>query len=349
MNVAVVYSVRDGQTINRFGMRNHEYYPAPTVDLVIEALRRGGHVVEPFVADCGLLARLADWLPKQTGGEITGMVFNLALGLQGKCRYTHIPAMLEMTGIPYTGSSPLGHALALDKLVAKQIFLAAGIATPRFAVFDSPGPLTHDLRYPLVVKPRSEAASFGLSVVDDHHSLRKAVETVVETFQQSALVEEFIAGREVNISLIGNDPPSVLPILELEVSGGTNVLSHDLKFDHTGNRVKKICPAQLDAALRERLRGIAVRAYGALNVYDHARVDIRIDEFGDPWVLELNSMASINPASSLVHAARAAGLEYDALINEILESACARYRREAARLSAAGGRSRDEAEGLLQR
>jgi D-alanine-D-alanine ligase len=293
---------------------------------VTSALKKGGHEAEPIIADRHLLERLDRFLPRQTAGKISGIVFNVALGIQGNCRYTHLPGMLEMAGIPYTGSNPLGHALALDKVAAKQILIASGIPTPRFVVFDDSHRLAHDLKYPLVVKPRSEAASFGLSVVQNPDSLREAVSHVLKNFQQPALVEEYICGREINISLYGNNPPVVLPILELQMrDSAVNVFSHDLKFDHTGTRVNKICPADLAPELTASLQAMAVRTFEVLNIYDHARVDIRLDENNHPYVLELNSMVSINPTSSLVYAAKVVGLDYDALINKILESACLRY------------------------
>ncbi len=328
MKVAVVYSEKGSSVLNVLGMQNEEFYLPRTVSLVVEALRRAGHTAEPIVADRHLLDRLDNFLPRQGRGEITGMVFNLALGIQGKCRYTHVPAMLEMAGVPYTGSSPMGHALALNKVVAKQIFIGAGIPTPRFTVVHSADALSHDLTFPLVVKPESEAGSFGVSLVEDQEALRHAVAAIVDTYKQPALIEEFIAGREVNISLYGNQPPTTLPILELQIQdAGPNIFTHDLKFDYTG-RVKRICPPELPSHLQAALQQLAVRAFDALNIYDYARVDIRLDEHNQPWVLELNSMASINPTSSFVYVAKVAGLDYDDLINTILESACARYSRE---------------------
>lgn len=330
MKVAVVYSEEHSRVVNRFGLQNQEWYPPETIAVVVQALKNGGHVAEPVLGDRDLLDRLEKFLPPLSAGEVTGIVFNLAYGIQGQCRYTHVPALLEMMGIPYTGSDPLGHALALDKVVTKRICLAAGIPTPKFAVLSPGEEISAALQYPLVVKPRSEAGSFGLSVADDPGSLRQAVIEVQEGFRQDALVEEFISGREVNVSLCGNDPPDVLPVLELEMTGpGPNVFTHDLKFDRLG-RVKKYCPARLSPELYKSVSDLAVRAFDALSLHDYARVDFRIDEHNRPWLLEINSMASINPTSSFVYVAKVAGIGYDDLINNILNVALRRYREAAA-------------------
>lgn len=329
MKVAVVYNAKDGRVVNVFGLQNREWYPPETVALVSDALTGAGHEVRLIQGDRDLLAHLEGFLPRLAGSVPPGMVFNLALGIQGKCRYTHVPAALEMGGFAYTGSSPLGHTLALDKVVSKQIFIAAGLPTPAFAVMDGRGPFGHRLRYPLVVKPRSEAASMGIAVVHDEPSLREAVMNIRETFRQQALVEELIEGRELNVSVYGNSPPLTLPVLELLMEGvHPNIYTHELKFNHTGARISKVCPADLPPELAARLRDLAVRAFQALNLYDHARVDIRLDKADRPFLLEINSMVSINPASSFIHAAKAVGMSYNRLINAVLEAALERYARE---------------------
>lgn len=329
MKVAVVYNRHKDGVINTFGLQNKEWYPEETVDLVAKALKKAGHSVKLIEGDRYLLVHLDDFLPKLSPDEEPGIVFNLALGIQGKCRYTHVPAALEMAGIPYTGSSPLGHALALDKAISKQIFLASGLATPQFFVFNDKNQLKDlklRLKFPLVVKPRSEGASIGLTVVENEKSLKEAIAYVLETFKQPALVEEFIEGREINVSIIGNYPPFVFPVLELEMGKtGSNVFTYEDKFHFSGKKIQKICPADLSAGLDTRIRNIALQAYKALSIYDQARVDMRLDKNNNPYLLEINSMVSINPSSSLVYAAKVIDLDYDQLINKILESAITRY------------------------
>lgn len=330
MKVAVVYNARDGQVVNAFGMQNKEWYPPETVVLVTDALKNAGHAVRLIQGDRFLLSNLAEFLADFSRTKTPVMVFNLALGIQGRCRYTHIPAILEMAGFPYTGSSPLGHALALDKVITKQVFIAAGLPTPRFAVMGADGPFLHSLRYPLVVKPRSEAASMGVTVASNERILREAVADIQATYRQEALVEELIEGRELNVSLYGNFPPQILPILELQMKGvSPNIYTHELKFNHSGVRVDKICPADLTPGLAAHIRDLSLRAFRALNLYDHARIDIRLDKENNPYLLEINSMVSINPASSFIHAAKTVGISYEQLINKILAAALERYARDA--------------------
>lgn len=329
MRVAVVYNAKNSNVLNVFGLQNKEWYPEQTIDLVSNALETGGHTVKIIEADRHLLSKLDDFLPKLSKGNEPGIVFNLALGIQGKCRYTHVPAILEMSGIPYSGSSPLGHALALDKVIAKQIFVSLGLPTPKFVVFDDISKLEHTLKYPLVVKPRSEAASFGIQIVQNKNSLKKAVASVLENYRQPALVEEFIEGREVNVSIIGNNPPQTFPILEL-ITGDSNldIFTYDDKFHRSGREIKRMCPANIPKDLMVYIQKIALQAYRALNIYDHARVDIRLDKNGNPFLLEINSMVSINPTSSFVYTAKVVGIDYNHLINKILDCAVERYAME---------------------
>jgi D-alanine-D-alanine ligase len=327
MKVAVVYNPDAKGIINVFGIQNREWYPRETIERVVGALKAGGHEVELIAGDRFLLSRLNKFLPKLSRRRANGMVLNMALGIQGKCRYTHVPALLEVAGVPYTSSSPLGHILALDKVVAKQIFMALGLPTPNYRVFSSPDERAHSLEFPLIVKPRGEAASFGLKIVQDEKSLREAVDRNLNEYKQTVLVEEFIQGREVNVGILGNDPPQPFPILELLLGGGENqVYSHEAKFARSSRKkAKKVCPADLPPETAAYIQKIALQAFQALNVYDFARVDFRLDNFNRPYVLEVNSMASLNPGSSFVYAARKAGYKYGQLINKIVEVAHRRY------------------------
>ncbi len=301
-----------------------------TIHRVCRALEKGGHEVELVPGDRFLLSKLKKFLPKLSKRRANGLVLNMALGIQGKCRYTHVPALLEVAGIPYTGSSPLGHILALDKVVAKQIFTAAGLPTPNYRVFSSPDEKSHNLQFPVIVKPRGEAASFGLRIVEEEGALREAVNHVLVDYKQTALVEEFIEGREINVSILGNRPPQAFPVLELLLEGGQGqIYTHEAKFAKSARRsAKKVCPAKLPKETAAYIQKIAVEAYRALDVYDFARVDFRLDRYNQPYVLEVNSMASLNPGSSFVFAADRAGYDYDKLVNRIVAVAYERYAAE---------------------
>lgn len=330
MRVAVVYNKDRKGTINVFGMQNREWYSEEIIRRVVTALEWGGHDVELIPADRFLLAKLNKFLPKLSKRRPNGIVLNLALGVQGKYRYTHVPAILELAGIPYTGSCPIGHALAQDKVIAKQIFVSAHLSTPNYRVFLSPELEPPFLKYPVIVKPRGEAASFGLKIVNDDVSLIEAVTELFAEYKQPTLAEEFIEGREVNVGVLGNHPPQALPVLELVMNDGKQAIySYDAKFKKSdGKKVRKICPAPLPPETAAYIQKLAVQAFELLNVYDYGRVDFRLDQYNQPFILEMNSMASINFNSSFVTAAKKAGISYNQLINKIIEVAIERYSKE---------------------
>src|SRR5690349_7759822 len=138
MRTAVVWNNDRSGVINRFGQSCPEKYGRRAVENVLAALRDGGHETILCEGDKNLLATLERFMPPDVQGRPSGIVFNMAYGIQGECRYTHVPAILEMAGVPYTGSSPLGHALALDKVIAKIQMQAAGVPTPAFRVLSRP-------------------------------------------------------------------------------------------------------------------------------------------------------------------------------------------------------------------
>ncbi len=217
MKVAVVSNRKTEGVINRFGTPCPERCGKKTIQGVIDGLCESGHTVMFAEADSTLTENLIQFMPPHTEtSEPSGIVFNLAYGIQGNARYTHLPAMLEMTGVPYTGSDPFGHALALDKVTTKIILQNAGIPTPEFKVFHHPGEDVGGLRFPLIVKPRNESTSFGLRLVYNRSQLTDAVDNIITTYQQGALVEEYIEGLEFCAGVIGNRNPEVLPIVEVD-------------------------------------------------------------------------------------------------------------------------------------
>ena len=159
MKIAVVYNRESQSVINLFGVPNREKYGKPAINRIVRGLKKGGHQVISLEGDKDLVDRLEEFMPKVVKGERPGMVFNLSYGIQGQARYTHVPGILEMVGIPYVGSGPLAHSLCLDKVVSKMIFQQNGLPTPDFAVLNEPGFPTPTVEYPLIVKPKNEATN----------------------------------------------------------------------------------------------------------------------------------------------------------------------------------------------
>ena len=313
MNIAVVRNRSAEGVIYRSAKQCPETYGRKTVQRVLDALRGHGHVVHCLEADMTMLSELAALRPD--------LVLNMAYGIQGECRYTHVPAMLEMAGVPYTGATPLGHAVSLDKVVAKVLMRDAGVPTPAWAVLAAPGD-PGGLRYPMVVKPRHESTSYGLQLVHDRAQLDAAVRAIVDRYKQDAVVEEYIDGREVCIGLLGNDPPVALPAVELDFTGrGLRLMTWDDKHHRAQDEPTKVCPAPLPSRSARELERIAVATFDACHCRDYARVDVRLSADGQPYVLEINSMASLGAGGSFVRAAEASGIEFEALVNEIVEVA----------------------------
>lgn len=326
MKIAVVRNRKKEGVIYRNGRPSPETYGRKSVQRVMDALRAGGHKIKVIEGDINMFVKLKKFIPPDADGRPTGLVFNMSYGIQGDCRYTHIPGMLEMAGIPYTGANPLGHSIAQDKVITKQILINAGIPTPRMAVVSRPDlDAIQHLRFPLVVKPRHESTSNGLYLVQNEEDFATAVLAVVSQFQQDALVEEYIPGRELCISMLGNEDAEVLPFVELDFNGRAHpMLTREDKFHRTINEPQKICPVTLDPALEAKVRRIVAETFRLCHCRDYARVDLRIDPFGNPYVLEINSMASLGQGGTFVVAAKEAGYTFETLMNEIVNVACRR-------------------------
>lgn len=325
MKIAIVYNRESKAVINLFGLPNKEKYGMHTINKVKDALINAGHHVRLFEGDKNIVANLEKFMPRVLRGERPGLVFNLSYGIQGKGRYMQLPGMLEMLGIPYVGSGPETHAIALDKVVTKMILLQRGIPTPRFAVLETPNePLRESLRYPLIVKPKNEAVSFGLRIVHNEAELKAGVKAIYEAFKSATLVEEYIDGREVNVALLGNETVEALEPLELVFERGEKIFTFEDKTDKTIERVKQVCPAPLSKDLKAKVQDLAIKTFRALECHDSARVDFRIDPEGNPYVLEVNSMASLGENASFVKAAEAQGMTYDDLVQRLVEVATRR-------------------------
>lgn len=326
MKIAVVYNRASRGVINLFGLPNRERIGLKTIRRITDALKSHKHRVEAIEGDKDLIDRLEEFMPRVLKGERPGLVFNVSYGIQGQARYTHIPSILEMVGIPYVGSGPQAHALALDKVVAKMIFRQHGLPTPDFAVLNSWDSDLPDLTYPMIVKPKNEAVSFGLKIVHDEEELRAAAKVIFDEYQQPVLVEQYIEGREVNVGLLGNNPPEVFLPVELKFpADGPAVYTYEDKTHRSGRQIEFECPAQLGDTLRDKAMHIARDTFQALGCCDCARVDMRMDKDGNLYVLEVNSLPSLGEHGSYLIGASQAGLDFSGLINRLVDEAAARY------------------------
>lgn len=325
MKVAVVYNHDSRNVINLFGMPNQEKIGLKTIRRIVDALKQGGHQAIAVEGDKELIDRLEDFMPRVLKGENPGLVFNVSYGIQGQARYTHVPSILEMVGIPYVGSGPLAHSLALDKVVSKMIFRQHDIPTADFAVLSDSKFELPDVEYPLIVKPKNEAVSFGIRVVKNERELREAAGVIFDRFKQPVLAEQYIDGREVNVGLIGNPPEAFSPVEIVFGKKGPKIYSYEDKTGTSGREIVVKVPARLTTRQTKRAQEIAVAAFTALGCHDCARVDMRMDRQGNYYVLEINSLPSLGARGSYTHAANFAGLDYAGLVNRLVEVASARY------------------------
>jgi len=291
-----------------------------TTKAVCGALKELGHHVEVIEAGPSLLMDLEKVRPD--------VVFNIATGYRTKKEQANIAAILELSGLPFTGSGFMAHVVGLGKHLAKMVFQMHEVPTPRFVMVDSvtrPARTSFSgLRFPAIVKPSSEGSSVGISresVVGNPEELWPAVRKVLAEFGPPCLVEEFIAGREFTVALLGYPEPEVLPVEEI-VFDDDGMYTYSVK---SRDKVRPVCPADLEDDLNKTVQDIAKRAFMAVGCRDIARVDIRLDDDGVPYVLEINTLPGLMPGYSEVpRIAQAQGMTYAELIGRILQGALAR-------------------------
>lgn len=308
-----------------------EYDPPHTIELIKHGILATGHEYIFIEADENFVENLKALEPD--------LVFNRAEGLKGDSRESHVPAMLEMLGIPYVGSNVLTTAICLNKAWTKKVLLYHGISTPKFYVCKSEqeGEKIRE-GFPYILKPSEEGSSIGITeenLVHDKTQLCTRLKQMITEYQQPILIEQFIQGREFSTGLLGRPSknPEVLSILEIDFS----------KFPEVGGvfgqRAKTvldsldhyICPAQIPENLRMLLERLSFDVWYSLDVKDFARIDFRMNDEGKLFFLEINPIPGMdldteeNDLSFYPYMAMKSGYTYDELVRKLLESACARH------------------------
>ncbi len=208
-------------------------------------------------------------------------------------------------------------------MITKIIMQKHDIPTPKFWVFSSVDEDMANVEFPVIVKPKMESVSFGLKVVHNTGDLKEAVGFIIQEFDQQALVEQFIRGREFAVGIIGNNPLEAFPVLEIDLENNPDAIQTDM--DKRQKPRNKICPANISEELAYEMTDLSKKAFRALQLRDFARVDIRLDENNNIYLLEINSMASLGANGSYVFAASKAGYDFKALVNKMLDVAAVRY------------------------
>ncbi|MFC1592531.1 ATP-grasp domain-containing protein [Candidatus Omnitrophota bacterium] len=302
---------------------NAEFDHPLTVDLIVRTLESLGHQVKRIGNVFSLLGNL-----NNLGVDI---VFNISEGLNGRNRESQIPVILETKGIPFVGSDGLTLSLTLDKLMAKKIFIADNIPTPRFMEIKSASSVIDmdHFQYPLMVKPRFEGSSKGIDArakVDNLDELIKRADYVINTYKQPVLVEEFIRGTEFTVAIVGNDSPEVFSPAQVKIGGELSLGDKFYTFGHIASTdLEYVFPAPINRELEQKLKDLALRVYQAVDCRDFGRVDFRVDEQGNPYVLELNPLPCLAAEDVFMIIPNALGMDYPGMIAKILEGAFKRY------------------------
>jgi D-alanine-D-alanine ligase len=251
----------------------------------------------------------------------------------------NVVGLYELLGVPYTGAPALTLANCQNKFLTKKLLNYHGINTAKFQLFkEFPNELTLKVKFPLIVKPAYEDASVGIeneSIVNNKESLRKRLEYIFQNFNQPALVEEFIEGREFNISVMGDLKPKVLPISEIDFSTMPdhlhNIVSYQAKWDPQHESYHKtipICPAKIPMRLEKKLQETALTAFKVMAPRDYARVDMRVTKDEEIYVLEVNPNPDLTEGAGFMRSAHAAGISYGMALKKIVMLAYARGKRK---------------------
>ncbi len=307
-----------------------EWDSMETIDAIKNAFEKNNYNVTLVEADENAYFKLKENKPD--------FVFNVAEGFYGLSRESQIPSLLEMLNIPFSGSDSITTGICHDKSRCKEILSYYGIPNAKFFIADKKvnGNVTI---FPKFVKPLHEGSSKGIynsSVARNIDELNSEIERITEVYKQPALVEDFISGKEFTVSMLGNgNNLKVLPIVEInldEVPEGFNkIYSYEVKwfFDTRENQLDIFkCPAEIDKSVYNRIEKICMETFRVLRLRDWARIDVRLDNNGTPNIIEINPLPGIlpDPADNSCYpkAARHAGMDYDAMLNAVLDEALKR-------------------------
>ena len=329
MKIGLAYDLKEAVPVRQSQPEDalEEYDSRETVGGIAAALESQGHSVIRLGGGRDFLFNIQK--------EKVDLVFNIAEGLGNyRSREAQVPAVLEMLDIPYTGSDPQCLAVCLDKPLTKKLVAAAGVATPRWQAVSSAVQVREidwdGFPFPAFLKPVHEGSSKGIrsgSRVENRAQLAEAILALVERYQQSVMVEEFITGDEVTVGVVGNSPPTVLGMMRVvpRTTKGYFVYSLEVKRDWE-RLVEYECPAQLEAGVLQSIADSSLKAFRVLGCRDIARIDFRVSRDGTPYFLEINPLPGLNPSSGdIVIMAKKMGWRYESLLSAIIEAALERY------------------------
>lgn len=348
MHISILYN-RDQNDLEDDPGREAREEVIEVAEALSHALTSGSVTAEPLPVTAGPTGSFAfvDELRARSPNLVINLCESLAADSRGEMA---VPCLLDVLGVPYTGSSALSLGLALHKNKAKELLKARGVKTPEFQYVEKlEDVVTVDLPFPLIVKPSREDASVGVnfdSVVHDAKALGKACAYVLRTLHQPALVERYVDGREIYVPILGNSPRRALPLSEIHFGkafeGQPRIVSYRAKWELDSPECidSPSGPCSLDEVTAERVVRTALSAFDALECRDYGRVDLRLSPEGEPFVIDINPNCDLHPDAGFARSAARAGIDYAALAQRLVEIALERSHGNQSDRAAAAGSAR---------
>lgn len=325
-HVGIVYNDMDGQddSNNYMTSKKGNLNEIADANEVKEALESKGHKVSLIKMSKNILTDISK-------DKSIDCLFNLCCGITKSKEQANVISLFELTGIPFVGSSAFVQEIGLNKSFTKHIFDAYDIPNAKFQVFTSENQkLNQNLDFPLMVKPQSESSSVGItseSIVKNEDELKKRIKYVLDNFNQNALVEEFLPGREFTVSVIGTDEPKVLPILEIVFidENDDQIQSRKIKEE---NKIKRIAPADLPEEVTKKIQNDALKVYKIFGCSSYIRIDVKMDKDGNADFIELNTLPGLfKETSDVPFIANKNGMSYEDLLDFLVKDAIKNFKK----------------------
>lgn len=340
MNIAFTFNIkRNHPSTDLKEQVDLEFDSPKVIKTIVKTLTDLGHSVTKIEANDKAYLKLKKLKDKNK----VDLVFTIAEGLGGDARESQIAMFCEVLQIPYTHSSPSTHAITLDKQFTKWVLQGARVVKipESQTVTKKDYKIDKSLDFPLIVKPNKEGSSKGImdiNVVRNNKDLQERIQFISENFTKEVIVEEYIEGREFTVSVLGNNGDTrVLPIIEQTFDflppGMNRIASLELKYLYEWDKKKIqdicVCPAKIDKKLEDEIVSTSKEICKVLDIRDLARIDYRLDEKGYLYFLEVNTLPGLNPdpeaPSYYIISAQVGGLDFKALLNQIIGFACKRF------------------------
>ncbi|MDD5037852.1 MAG: ATP-grasp domain-containing protein [Dehalococcoidales bacterium] len=328
MRIGLAYDLKEDMPVREGQPEDAlvEYDSRKTIEIIETSIRNGGHSVLRLGGGRTFLNNILQ--------ENVDMVFNIAEGRGPyRSREAQVPSVLELLGIPYSGSDPQCLAICLDKPLTKQLVAAAGVYIPKeWLIADSrelKDILQSKLPFPLIIKPVYEGSSKGIhsgSVVENTSQMAEIAAKLLESYHQPVMAEEFIKGDEITVGVVGNAPPRILGIMRILPRERTDCFVYSVQVKRDWEKlVDYECPARLKKGVLEEISSASLKAFKVLGCRDFARLDFRVNTDGIPYFLEINPLPGLGDYSDLVIMAIKMGWSHEALITAVLNAALERY------------------------